>query len=256
VVSPHPDDETLCCAGVIQRVIAAGGHVSVVWITDGDDSMLSMLLIEKSLLASRAKAEDLADKRMQEARAATRLLGIPADRQLFLGYPDGGLPQLLTRNRTKPYHGQLTGDANVPYPQALFPGHPYTGNSLQHDFAAVLDQIQPTLVLAPSLEDTHPDHRATGQLTTLALKSRGELTKLHYWIVHGGEGWPSPRGLMKGIPLNMPTTGGHPPTSPLTLSDTEVERKALAISTYQTQMEVMSPFLLSFARTTELFSSP
>src|SRR5215470_19328694 len=26
VVAPHPDDETLCCAGVIQRVLRAGGH--------------------------------------------------------------------------------------------------------------------------------------------------------------------------------------------------------------------------------------
>jgi len=25
VVAPHPDDETLCCAGVIQRVMRAGG---------------------------------------------------------------------------------------------------------------------------------------------------------------------------------------------------------------------------------------
>ncbi len=30
VVAPHPDDETLCCAGIIQRVLHAGGRVSVV----------------------------------------------------------------------------------------------------------------------------------------------------------------------------------------------------------------------------------
>src|SRR5262252_4115942 len=48
VISPHPDDETLCCAGVIQRVVHAGGRVSVVWITSGDGSELSMLVVEKS----------------------------------------------------------------------------------------------------------------------------------------------------------------------------------------------------------------
>src|ERR1700752_1007711 len=40
VVAPHPDDETLCCAGVIQRVLRAGGRVSVAWITSGDASEL------------------------------------------------------------------------------------------------------------------------------------------------------------------------------------------------------------------------
>ena len=49
VVSPHPDDETLCCAGVIQRVLQAGGHVSIVWLTSGDGSELDLLVVEKSL---------------------------------------------------------------------------------------------------------------------------------------------------------------------------------------------------------------
>src|SRR4029077_8979437 len=46
VVAPHPDDETLCCAGIIQRVVRAGGRASVVWITSGDASELDLLLIE------------------------------------------------------------------------------------------------------------------------------------------------------------------------------------------------------------------
>ena len=53
VVSPHPDDETLCCAGAIERVAAAGGRVSVVWVTSGDGSVLSMLVVERRLFAAR-----------------------------------------------------------------------------------------------------------------------------------------------------------------------------------------------------------
>jgi LmbE family N-acetylglucosaminyl deacetylase len=74
VVSPHPDDETLCCAGVIERVAAAGGRVTVVWVTSGDGSMLSMLMVEKSLFAAPDKVRDLASRRMHEAREATALL--------------------------------------------------------------------------------------------------------------------------------------------------------------------------------------
>ena len=36
VVAPHPDDETLGAAGLMNRVIRAGGSVHVVWLTSGD----------------------------------------------------------------------------------------------------------------------------------------------------------------------------------------------------------------------------
>jgi LmbE family N-acetylglucosaminyl deacetylase len=255
VVSPHPDDETLCCAGAMQRVAAAGGKVSVVWITSGDGSILSMLLVEKSLFTSRAKARDLALRRMREARAATSLLGVPGAQQLFLGYPDGGLLKLLTVDRATPERGKLTGERRVPYSEALFPGHPYTGENLRRDFAAVLDQVRPTLILAPSPRDTHPDHRAGGLLAASILASRGESSKLHYWIVHGGEGWPSPRISMPSIPLTIPPSGAGLAWSEFVLNEREIARKHEAVSAYQTQMRVMSPFLLAFVRTSELYSA-
>jgi len=256
VVSPHPDDETLCCAGAIERVASAGGRVNVVWVTSGDGSMLSMLMVERSLFAAPDRVRDLAAKRMHEDREATALLGVPKSQQLFLGYPDGGILQLLTDNRTTPYRAKFTGDTRVPYPTALFPGHPYTGESLEHDFETILDRVRPTLVLAPSLDDTHPDHSATGKLVTSTLLRRGETSKLHYWIVHGGEGWPSPRGYMPGIPLDMPATGAGLRLQPFTLTDGEEARELQAVNAYHTQMEVMAPFLLAFVRTSELFSAP
>src|ERR1700738_3827699 len=149
VVAPHPDDETLCCAGVIQRVVRAGGRASVGWITSGDASELDLLLIEKSLFVRPERARDLAEKRMREARTASARLGVPAAGQLFLGYPDRGVLRLLTDHRATPYTSGFTGAAAVPYPVALFPGHPYTGESLERDFAAVLEGPHPTLILAP-----------------------------------------------------------------------------------------------------------
>jgi LmbE family N-acetylglucosaminyl deacetylase len=227
VVSPHPDDETLCCAGVIRRVVTAGGHVSVVWITSGEGSMLSMLLVEKSLFESRDKVRDLAVRRMAEARAATALLGVDSTRQFFLGYPDGGLRKLLTDNRS----------------------------NLERDFIAVLARVQPTLILAPSPLDTHRDHEATGLLAIRALNRRGELPKARFWIVHGGEGWPGPRGYMPGIPLNMPPRGAGLAMVPFALTDAEETNKLQAVNAYHSQMRVMAPFLLAFVRTSEIFSA-
>jgi LmbE family N-acetylglucosaminyl deacetylase len=255
VVSPHPDDETLCCAGAIQRVLAAGGHVSVVWITSGDGSELSMLIVEKSLVKPVEKVRDLAGKRMMEARAATALLGVDSKQQFFLGYPDGGIKKLLTDNRSKQYHAKFTGETRVPYSNALFPGHPYTGESLLQDFGALLDRVQPTLVLAPSFADTHPDHAASGILTFVSLSRRGELPKGRYWIVHDGEGWPSPRGYMPNIPLNMPLLDPGRSDVPFELTEEEEAGKLQAVNAYHTQMQFMAPFLLAFVRTTELYSA-
>jgi LmbE family N-acetylglucosaminyl deacetylase len=238
----------------MQRVVAAGGHVSVVWITSGDASRAATLLVEKSALAFARKARELGSRRMREARSATSLLGVPSTQQLFLGYPDGGILELLTKHPTRPIRGKLTGEIRVPYPEALFPGHPYTGESLERDFTAVLDRVRPTLILAPSPQDTHPDHRASGLLAIRVLTRRGELSKSRFWIVHGGEGWPGPRIYMPAIPLTPPATGAGLPWSAFTLTDKEEAQKHAAVLAYQTQLQVMSPFLLSFVRTTELYS--
>jgi LmbE family N-acetylglucosaminyl deacetylase len=224
VVAPHPDDETLCCAGVIRRVIEAGGHVSIVWITSGDGSALSMLFTEKSLFRPVEKVHDLARKRIAEARAAMGILGVASDELYFLGYPDGGIKKLVT------------------------------DRALEKDFEAVLDHTQPNLVLMPSSVDTHPDHSASGELAYRVLSRRGAVTTARFWIVHGGEGWPNPRQFMPIIPLNIPPRGADLEEHEFTLSDAEVDLKHQAIEAYHTQMQFMAPFLLAFVRTSELYS--
>ena len=255
VVSPHPDDETLCCAGVIQRVLAAGGRASIVWLTSGDGSELDSLFIERSLRVKPGKMRDLARKRMREARAAAAILGVPPARQFFLGYPDGGLLTLLTDHFTIPYYSTYSGADSVPYPDTLGPGHPYTGASLERDFALVLDRVRPTLVLAPSPHDEHPDHSAAGILTLQVLSRRRELDAARFWIVHGGHDWPRPRGLRMKLPLSVPPSGRGLGLVAFVLDPPEEAGKLRAVRQYHTQMRIMSSFLLSFVRTDELYSS-
>ena len=83
----------------------------------------------------------------------------------------------------------------------------------------------------------------------------GELSKGRYWIVHGGEGWPSPRGYMPNIPLNRPLLGEGRSDVPFELTEEEEAQKFRAVNAYHTQLQVMSPFLLTFVRTTELYSA-
>jgi len=255
VVSPHPDDESLCCSGVIQRVLEAGGHVSIVWLTSGDGSELDLLVVEKSLFIKPGKLRDLALRRMQESHDAASLLGVPADHLYFLGYPDRGILRIITDNYITPYRSRFTDATAVPYSTALSPGHAYTGLNLERDFETVLDRVHPTLVLAPSPRDSHPDHRATGVVAIRAMARRNELSKMRYWIVHGGEFWPTPRGYEPDLDMSPPPLGHGLSQTPFKLEPAEEQRKRLAISAYRTQMEVMSSFLLSFVRTNELYST-
>lgn len=254
VVSPHPDDETLCCAGLIERVLHDGGRVSVLWITSGDAERIGLMMTARSLLPSAAAARQFGHTRIREARAAATLLGVPPAGQLFLGYPDRGLLALLREHRATPYRSPVTDADAVPYSEALFPGHPYTGESLERDFSAVLERVRPTLILAPSPLDEHPDHRAASLLTIAAAAGSNDGQRaVRYWIVHGGEGWPSPRGLLPGIPLTPPPAGRGLTYAAFELAPAEEDRKLTALRAHQTQMCVMEPFLLSFVRTTELY---
>ena len=124
VVAPHPDDESLCCAGAIARARAAGARVSVVWVTSGDAFELDAHVIERRLFTSARNLRELAALRMQEAARAAQLLGIAGDERIFLGYPDRGLTQLLHENLDTAYRSPHTGAAAVPYAQALAPGAP------------------------------------------------------------------------------------------------------------------------------------
>jgi LmbE family N-acetylglucosaminyl deacetylase len=254
VVSPHPDDESLCCAGVIQQVLKAGGRVSIVWITSGDGSELDLLVVEKSLFIRPSKLRNLAVRRMQESRDAASILGVSAERLYFLGYPDRGILPIISDYYVTPYHSRFTDARAVPYSAAVSPGHAYTGLNLEHDFESVLDRTRPTLVLAPSPRDAHPDHRATGIIAIRAMAHRGELAKMRYWIVHGGEFWPMPRGYQPDLELTPSPIGNGLSQTPFKLEADEEQLKRLAIGAYHTQMDVMSSFLLSFVRTNELYS--
>ncbi len=211
VVSPHPDDETLCCGGVIQRVVRAGGRATVVWLTSGDAARIDLILTGHSLFPGAAVARELGAQRMGEARAATARLGVAAAQQLFLGYPDGGLQELLGPHRTTPYTSPTTGAAVVPYPTALYPGHAYTGESLERDFVAVLERVlQPTLILAPDPARQSPRSPRRRPCSRRAL-SRAPRASAAGALLDRARG----RGLAEPAGSSSPACHSPPPRSPL-----------------------------------------
>jgi LmbE family N-acetylglucosaminyl deacetylase len=254
IVAPHPDDESLCCAGIMQQALRSGASVAVVWLTSGDGFEVDAMVVERSLRPRAKGLESLARMRMEEARRAMTVLGVPPQKQYFLGYPDRGIVHLLSDHESVPYRSRYTSASAVPYSDALSPGAPYTGQSLMKDFLAVLDREQRTLVLAASAADTHPDHHGSGELARRAMEARGQMERLRYWIVHGGEGWPYPLGLHPQLPQTAPPRGENMLWSVFNVTAGDLAVKESAILQYRSQFRVMARKLQGYVRKTELFS--
>ena len=93
VLAPHPDDETLGFAGLIDAYVRAGKPVSVVVVTDGDAYCEACRFWKSgSVSGPMCTAEELssfAEVRRSESAAAARIVGEAVPR--FLRYPDAGL---------------------------------------------------------------------------------------------------------------------------------------------------------------------
>lgn len=254
VISPHPDDESLCCAGMIQQAHALNASVFIVWLTSGDGFELDALLNDP-IAKVPAASQRLAMRRMTEARAAAKVLNIADDHLFFLGYPDGGLGQLLLDYHNKPYTSRYTGLKEVTYPGTFSRGNAYTGQDLSADLTKVIEQVSPTIVLAPSPRDRHPDHRATGDLTLRLFSERGELANVRWWIVHGGLEYPLPKGFHPNLPLYPSPRGAGLAWQRVDLTREQVDTKWQAIRSHRSQMEILGRFMEAFVRRNELVST-
>src|SRR6187399_1186700 len=66
VVAPHPDDESLCCGGLIHQARASGAHVAVVWLTYGDGFRWSAMVAQRKLRPRAVTYRELANRRASE----------------------------------------------------------------------------------------------------------------------------------------------------------------------------------------------
>jgi LmbE family N-acetylglucosaminyl deacetylase len=160
VVAPHPDDETLATGGLLQRSIAVGGTVRVVFVTDGENNPWPQRVLERRWRLGDVARARWAERRRTETLEALACLEVPLTSAVFLHFPDQGLTPLL-----------LAG-----------------GEPLVAMLAAELRTWRPTLVAAPAAVDRHPDHSALAVLLRLAVDrlatARGAFAQLAY-IVHG-----------------------------------------------------------------------
>lgn len=269
VIAPHPDDETIATGGLIQRVLENGGEVRVVLITAGD-GFVEGVVHETGTPRPRPSAfVAYGQQRLREARAALRVLAPDHARLQILGFPDGGLDGLLQAHwwRSRPERSRTTLATDPPYDdQALEPDVPYDGDDLRRELQRIIRVTRPTIVALPDPLDRHPDHRAAGLFTLLALKDWAEhrppkeLPDLLAYLVHWPDwppGWDAPTPLPRSdAPLELPEGAVHQDGKrvALVLTDRELATKQAALQKYATQLDVMGPFLTAFLHRTEPYT--
>ncbi|MDY1547824.1 PIG-L deacetylase family protein [Luteibacter sahnii] len=158
VVAPHPDDETLGAGLLIQRVLATGGDVDVLLLTDGDDNPWPQRWLERRVFIGRRARARWGRRRRGEALAALGRLGVTADRLHALGWHDMQVTRALRCD-----HGVAVKRVGE-----------------------VVAGVRPTLVLLPALSDTHPDHSAAHVLVRLALWEARSAAAVLTYAIHGG----------------------------------------------------------------------
>jgi LmbE family N-acetylglucosaminyl deacetylase len=258
VLAPHPDDEALGAAGLIQRVREAGGSVRVVLMTSGDAFGESSR--RASTPPNAADYRRNAVTREHESVAALARLGVDRSNVLMLGFPDLGLCFLASTYLTTSgaFESPFTDRVRPPAAEQLIRGVRYRGVDVRLELERAIAAFEPTLIVLPHARDEHPDHCATQIFARQALdvlNRRRKMTPrvLHY-VIHYAD-WPLSRDAGTGPrlspPEGFPTGDGQ--WRSLTLTAAEADAKREALGDYATQMRVIGEFLRAFARDNELF---
>ena len=169
VVAPHPDDEVLGAAGLMQQVRDAGGVVRVVYLTDGDGYPEGVIMETRQL--SVANFRRYGRQRQAEARAALATLGIGENAATFLSFPDQGLCKLIRdywSEKRAAYRSPYTRLNRPPTSEILVPATEYRGEDLTQELASIIGTFHPTMIAVPRKEDQHPDHCAAWFFVRLA----------------------------------------------------------------------------------------
>jgi LmbE family N-acetylglucosaminyl deacetylase len=140
--APHPDDESLACSILLQRAVAAGASVRVIYATDGENNPWPQRVIHRKWRLTEFDRARWGKIRRAEAIDALKVLGIPGSSVEFLGLPDQGLTKLLLGRCDR---------------------------TLSRVSRCITDWL-PTDILCPDISDTHPDHSALGVMVQIALK--------------------------------------------------------------------------------------
>jgi LmbE family N-acetylglucosaminyl deacetylase len=256
VVAPHPDDESLCCAGILQRARANGAATAVVWITAGDGFALDAMVVERTLWPREANMRQLGDATSGRGRRRRRRARVPPAQQYVLGYPDRGVAPLMADYYQRSYRSTYTGLDAVAYPQALSPNASYTGSNLERDLQRVIEQFAADAGAGrgtPGPQSRSPCQRRARAPAAGAARPTRPAALLDRARTRTGRRRAAMQPQLSMAPPAL-AAALHWESLPLTAA--EQAHKLAALRDHRSQLQLTESFMLSFVRANELFALP
>jgi LmbE family N-acetylglucosaminyl deacetylase len=257
ILAPHPDDEVLGCAGIIQQAVKNGLKLKIVFLTYGDNNQWSFLVYRKHPVVVPKAVQSMGLVRHNEAREADKVLGVSPKDLIFLGYPDFRTLDIWYAHwGSRPAaESMLTHVRAVPYDNAFRPGAAYKADDILSDLKGIIRDFRPSKIFLSHPADHNPDHRALYLFTQIALWDlRKELkVSVYPYLVHFKD-WPHPLGYYPDERLMPPDFFAKKILWQIqTLTPDEVKLKLQAIQKHRSQLNSAKKYLLSFIRPNELF---
>jgi LmbE family N-acetylglucosaminyl deacetylase len=244
IIAPHPDDETIGCAGVTMDALSRRQRVGIVVLTQGDAHVKLTAVVAKKP-AEQLVPDDFVRAgvlRQGHTLRAAASLGVPDTEIIFLGYPDGGVGKMYRDPTDTPYRQPLTAKQET-YAGARRDYHttqhgrpaPYTRANLLADLEAIIRARRPRAVYVTHETDRHPDHQAAFWFVRDALRGADSPARLFAFVVHGE-------------PL------ARAPDLRLQLTAAQQEKKRAALLMHQAGVSPVHDYLASqFAKPEEIF---
>lgn len=201
IFAPHPDDESLGVGALLAGAAKRGAAIRVIFLTDGDNNPWPQRVARRRWRITADDHRSWGRLRRREARRALVRLGVDPGAAAFFGLPDDRLARLERRHLVE----------------------------LIRDTIADFD---PTLLVIPSIDDFHPDHRAAHRAILHAV-AMTRMPMILSYIVHG-QATPAYRAVAPGAEF--------------------MDRKRAAIGCHSSQLLLSRGRFLRYAARTEQFA--
>lgn len=186
ILAPHIDDEIISSGGLIQEALRVKAEIKIVYLTNGDDNLFSVIKSDKNLKAQPNDFIVLGEERMAEGKKAVQVLGLKETNLIFLGYPDRGLYYLLNQNYNdnNPYVSQGTKLTYNPYSNTYHNQQSYTGSNVFNDLNSITKDFQPTIIIVPHNRDKNTDHLATYLFQQKVFIDQTNKPRVFAYLIH------------------------------------------------------------------------